>query len=70
MSDDAMPHLFEGFFQAAEYLTREVGGIGLGLATVKHIVEAHGGGVSAQRNSGGEGMTFTVSLPKEIKAQV
>ncbi len=63
VSDAAMPHIFEGFFQAADYLTREVGGVGLGLATVKHVIEAHGGAVSAQRNPAGEGMTFTISLP-------
>lgn len=68
VSDAAMPHLFEGFFQAADYLTREVGGIGLGLATVKHIVEAHGGLVSVYRNQGVEGMTFSVSLPRGEKA--
>jgi len=68
VSDEAMPHLFDSFFQAADYLTREVGGIGLGLATVKKIVEAHGGGASAQKNPGG-GMTFAVSLPKPVKPE-
>lgn len=63
VSDDVMPHLFESFFQAADYLTREVGGIGLGLATVKRIVEAHGGGVAAQKNPDG-GMQFSLSLPR------
>lgn len=68
VSDEAMPHIFDSFFQAADYLTREVGGIGLGLATVKQVIEAHGGGVSAQKNPGG-GMTFTVSLPRQGKAE-
>ncbi|HAT72378.1 MAG TPA: hypothetical protein DCS63_06135 [Elusimicrobia bacterium] len=63
VSEEAMPHLFDSFFQAADYLTREVGGIGLGLATVKRIMDAHGGGVSAQKNPGG-GMTFVVFLSK------
>lgn len=58
-----MPHLFDSFFQAADYLTREVGGIGLGLATVKRIVEGHGGTVAAQKNTGG-GMVFSFSLPR------
>jgi signal transduction histidine kinase len=66
VSDAAMPHLFDSFFQAADYLTREVGGIGLGLATVKLIIEGHGGGVSAQKNPGG-GMSFAVSLPRQAK---
>lgn len=67
VSDETMPHLFDSFFQAADYLTREVGGLGLGLATVKRIMEVHGGGVSAQKNPGG-GMTFAVSLPRTVKA--
>ncbi len=61
--DKDMPHLFDSFFQAADYLTREVGGIGLGLATVKRIVEAHGGSVAAQRNTAG-GMVFSFTLPR------
>jgi len=60
-----MPRLFESFFQAADYLTREVGGVGLGLATVKRIVETHGGAAAAQKNQPGPGMTFTVSLPRK-----
>lgn len=67
VSDAAMPHIFDGFFQAADFLTRKVGGIGLGLATVKYIAEAHGGSVSAQRNMPGDGMTFTVSLPSRAE---
>ncbi len=58
-----MPRLFDSFFQAADYLTREAGGVGLGLATVKRIVEAHGGGAAAHKNQDGHGMTFSVWLP-------
>lgn len=65
VKEEDMPHLFDSFFQAADYLTREVGGIGLGLATVKQIIEAHGGVVTAQKNQAGGGMTFSVSLPRE-----
>jgi signal transduction histidine kinase len=43
-----------------------VGGIGLGLATVKQIAEAHGGSISAQKNPSGAGMTFTLSLPRQV----
>lgn len=60
-----MPKLFDNFFQAADYLTREVGGVGLGLATVKRIVEAHGGGVSAHKNAPGPGLTFSFWLPRD-----
>jgi signal transduction histidine kinase len=63
VKDDLLPHLFDSMVQAADYLTREVGGIGLGLATVKRIVEAHGGGVAAQKNPDG-GMQFSLSLPR------
>lgn len=59
-----MPKLFDNFFQAADYRTREVGGVGLGLATVKRIVEAHGGGVAAHKNSPGPGLTFSFWLPR------
>lgn len=64
VGDEAMPHLFDNFFQAADYLTREVGGIGLGLATVKRIMEAHGGDVAARKNPGG-GLSFILSLPRK-----
>ncbi len=56
-----MPHIFERFRQADSSATRKHGGLGLGLAIVRHLVESHGGTVSAA--SRGEGATFTVSLP-------
>lgn len=70
VGEEAMPHLFDGFFQAADYLTRAVGGIGLGLATVKRIVDAHGGYVTASRSQAGDGMIFAVSLPRKAKTDV
>jgi signal transduction histidine kinase len=63
--DEDMPHIFDSFFQVADYLTREVGGIGLGLATVKQIAERHGGSVAAQKNPAGSGMMFIISLPRK-----
>ncbi len=62
-----MPKLFDNFFQAADYLTREVGGVGLGLATVKRIVEEHGGGVAVHKNARGPGLTFSFWLPLGTK---
>lgn len=57
------PHLFERFRQADSSSTRHHGGIGAGLALVRHVVEAHGGTVSAQSEGRGKGATFTVRLP-------
>ncbi len=57
------PHLFERFRQADSSSTRPHGGIGAGLALVRHVVEAHGGTVSAQSEGRGKGATFTVRLP-------
>jgi signal transduction histidine kinase len=57
------PHLFERFRQADSSSTRPHGGIGAGLALVRHVVEAHGGTVSAHSDGRGKGATFTVRLP-------
>ncbi len=54
--------VFDSFYQVAHYLTREVGGVGLGLALVKRIAEKHGGRVSVHSVSR-RGSTFTIYLP-------
>ncbi|MFA6030897.1 MAG: hybrid sensor histidine kinase/response regulator [Elusimicrobiota bacterium] len=54
--------VFEGFYQVAEHMTRETGGMGVGLAMVRRIVEAHGGSVEIQSSSEG-GTTFAVRFP-------
>lgn len=54
--------IFDAFYQIAEYMSRQVGGLGLGLALVKRIVESHGGSVLVD-SSLGQGSTFKVLLP-------
>jgi PAS domain S-box-containing protein len=58
-----LPHVFEQFRQEDSSSTRAHGGLGLGLALVKHLVELHGGQVCAQSPGKGRGATFTVTIP-------
>ena len=60
---DFLPHVFDRFRQADQKTSRHHGGMGLGLAIVRHLVELHGGTVSAVSEGEGHGATFTVMLP-------
>ena len=63
ISPDFLPHVFDRFRQADQKTSRQHGGMGLGLAIVRHLVELHGGTVSAKSEGEGQGSTFTVMLP-------
>ena len=58
-----LPHVFDYFRQADGATTRRFGGLGLGLAIVRQIIEAHGGTVWAESSGEGQGATFMVRLP-------
>lgn len=58
-----LPHVFERFRQADGSTTRTHGGLGLGLAIVRHLVELHGGIITAENRTEVPGATFTVKLP-------
>jgi signal transduction histidine kinase/CheY-like chemotaxis protein len=60
---DFLPYVFDRFRQAESSTTRQHGGLGLGLSIVQHLVELHGGKVTAHSQGPGRGATFTVTLP-------
>jgi CheY-like chemotaxis protein len=63
IAPEFLPHVFDRFRQADASSTRAAGGLGLGLAIVRQLVELHGGAVRADSPGSGEGATFTVELP-------
>ena len=63
IAPEHLPHVFERFMQVDSSTTRTHAGLGLGLAIVRHLVEAHGGSVEAQSEGTGRGATFTITLP-------
>jgi CheY-like chemotaxis protein/anti-sigma regulatory factor (Ser/Thr protein kinase) len=63
-----LPYIFDRFRQADSTSTRRYGGLGLGLAIVRHVVEVHGGSVSASSPGRGQGSTFKVRFPVSAPA--
>ncbi|HEX4950473.1 MAG TPA: PAS domain S-box protein [Blastocatellia bacterium] len=63
IAPEFLPHVFDRFSQQDTSRSRRHGGLGLGLALVKQIVELHGGTITAESAGTGQGATFTVTLP-------
>jgi PAS domain S-box-containing protein len=68
ISPEFLPHIFERFRQGDATTTRQHGGLGLGLAISRHLVEAHGGTLDAASEGLGRGATFTALLPRRAVA--
>jgi signal transduction histidine kinase len=69
ISADFLPYAFDRFRQAEGAVTRVHGGLGIGLSIVRHLVELHGGEITAASGGEGQGATFTVSLPFTAAAE-
>lgn len=68
MAPELLPKVFELFAQAERSADRNQGGLGIGLALVKSLVELHGGSVAGHSEGPGKGSQFTVRLPRHIKS--
>jgi CheY-like chemotaxis protein/anti-sigma regulatory factor (Ser/Thr protein kinase) len=66
ISPEFLPYVFDRFRQADDQTTKRQGGLGLGMAITKHLVELHGGTIRAESPGEGQGATFTLRLPVMI----
>lgn len=62
IAPDELPHIFDLFVQSKHTVHRAQGGLGIGLAVVRHLVEMHGGSIKATSEGLGRGSTFTIRL--------
>jgi signal transduction histidine kinase len=62
IAPEQLPRIFERFYRVEKGRSRDLGGTGLGLSIVKHVVESHGGTVTAESRPGA-GARFTVRIP-------
>jgi signal transduction histidine kinase len=69
ISPQLLPHIFDLFVQGNRQLDRAKGGLGIGLALVRNLVQMHGGQVSAYSAGEGRGSTFTITLPDSVVAE-
>ncbi|MFY0568626.1 ATP-binding protein [Archangium lansingense] len=69
LTPELIPQLFEPFVQGPRTFDRSEGGLGIGLAMVRNLVEAHGGRVEAHSEGPGRGSRFTVWLPRHARAE-
>ena len=65
---DILPHVFERFHQGDPSIAQQHGGLGLGLAIARHLVEMHGGSIEAQSNGTQRGAAFTVHVPLDLES--
>ena len=63
ISKDMLPRVFEMFTQAESSTERTHGGLGIGLALARRLVEMHGGEIAADSDGPGQGSTFTITMP-------
>jgi len=67
ISESFLPFVFDRFRQAEGSISRKQGGLGLGLAVARHLVELHGGNIRAESAGPKQGSTFTVELPLAVE---
>jgi CheY-like chemotaxis protein len=70
IAPEVLPHVFDRFRQGGTSTTKRHGGLGLGLAIARHVVELHGGTIKAESEGDGRGATFRVRLPLERASAV